>query len=138
MNYRWRFSCGSNILRICHPDQTAIVTAMPVYLQSLLGIFVFLVLAWALSENRARIPWRTLLAGIGLQIALAAALLWLPPFREIFIALNDLLLSLEEATRTGTGFVFGYLAGDELPFEETGKASTYILAFRALPDTFFR
>ena len=107
--------------------------AMPPYLQSTLGILVFLVLAWALSEDRARIPWRTLLAGIGLQFALAMALLWLPPFRRVFIALNDLLLSLEQATRTGTSFVFGYLAGSTLPFEETGDGSSYILAFRALP-----
>ncbi|MGD2055781.1 MAG: Na+ dependent nucleoside transporter N-terminal domain-containing protein, partial [Gammaproteobacteria bacterium] len=106
---------------------------MPLSLQSFLGIIVFFMLAWAMSENRSRIPWRTLLAGIGLQFALAMALLWLPPFRQVFLALNDLLLSLEEATRTGTSFVFGYLGGNALPFEEKGNASSYILAFRALP-----
>jgi len=94
---------------------------------------VFLVFAWALSEDRARTPWWTLLSGIALQFALAAALLWLPPFKHLFVGLNDALLSLEQATRAGTSFVFGYLGGDSPPFEETGGGSSFILAFRALP-----
>ena len=90
-------------------------------------------MSWALSENRARIPWRTLLTGVALQIILAALLLWLPAFKQIFISLNELLRALEQATRTGTAFVFGYLAGGDLPFAETGAGSSFILAFRALP-----
>ena len=106
---------------------------MPLALQSAFGILVFLVLAWLFSEDRSRIPWRTLLAGLGLQFLLAILLLWLPPFKMIFMGLNDLLLSLEQATLDGTSFVFGYLGGDELPFAETQAGSSFILAFRALP-----
>jgi len=106
---------------------------MPLALQSTLGIACFIAVSWALSENRARIPWRTLLAGIALQLLLAALLLWLPPFRHVFINLNELLRALEQATQAGTTFVFGYLAGGELPFAETGAGSSFILAFRALP-----
>jgi hypothetical protein len=102
-------------------------------LQSAFGILVFLALVWLLSEDRARLPWRTLFAGIGLQFVLAAALLWLPLFKQVFIGLNDVLLSLEQATRAGTSFVFGYLGGDRLPFDEIGSGSSFILAFRALP-----
>jgi CNT family concentrative nucleoside transporter len=106
---------------------------MPLALQSAFGILVFLILAWLFSEDRTRIPWRTLLAGIGLQFLLAVLLLWLPPFKLMFMGLNDLLLSLEQATLDGTSFVFGYLGGSELPFEETQAGSSFILAFRALP-----
>jgi len=106
---------------------------MPPALQSALGIACFVALAWALSEDRSRIPWRTLLAGIALQFILAGLLLWLPPFRHAFIRLNALLGALEQATQAGTGFVFGYLAGGELPFAESGAGSSFILAFRALP-----
>jgi CNT family concentrative nucleoside transporter len=60
-------------------------------------------------------------------------LLWLPPFKLVFMGLNELLLTLEQATLDGTSFVFGYLGGDELPFEETQPGSSFILAFRALP-----
>lgn len=106
---------------------------MPLALQSAFGILVFLILAWLFSEDRTHIPWRTLLAGIGLQFLLAVLLLWWPPFKLMFMGLNDLLLSLEQATLDGTSFVFGYLGGDELPFEETQAGSSFILAFRALP-----
>jgi len=102
-------------------------------LQSAFGFLVFLLFAWLFSEDRVRIPWRTLLAGITLQLVLAATLLWLPPFKLVFMGLNDLLLALEQATLDGTSFVFGYLGGDELPFEETQPGSSFILAFRALP-----
>jgi CNT family concentrative nucleoside transporter len=106
---------------------------MSLALQSAFGILVLLVLAWAFSENRSRLPWRILLAGMALQFALAAALLWVPAFKRVFIGLNDLLLSLEEATRSGTSFVFGYLGGGELPYAESGGGTSFILAFRALP-----
>jgi len=106
---------------------------MSLALQSAFGILVLLALAWAMSENRSRLPWRILLAGMALQFALAAALLWVPAFKGVFIGLNDLLLSLEEATRSGTSFVFGYLGGGELPYTESGGGTSFILAFRALP-----
>jgi CNT family concentrative nucleoside transporter len=72
---------------------------MPPALQSALGILVLLVLAWAFSENRTRLPWRILLSGLALQLAFAGTLLWMPAFKGVLIGLNDLLLSLEEATR---------------------------------------
>ena len=106
---------------------------MPPALQSAFGILVLLALAWAFSENRTRLPWRILLSGLALQFALAATLLWVPAFKGVFIGLNDLLLSLEEATRAGTSFVFGYLGGGELPYAESGAGTSFILAFRALP-----
>jgi CNT family concentrative nucleoside transporter len=106
---------------------------MPPALQSALGIVCFIAVSWALSEDRGRIPWRTLLTGIALQFILAALLLWLPAFRQTFIGLNELLQALEQATQSGTAFVFGYLAGGDLPFTETGAGSSFILAFRALP-----
>jgi CNT family concentrative nucleoside transporter len=106
---------------------------MPLALQSAFGILVFLVLVWLFSEDRARVPWRTLLTGMVLQFVLAGLLLWLPPFQLLFMGLNDLLLALEQATRDGTSFVFGYLGGDDLPFEETQEGASFILAFRALP-----
>jgi len=106
---------------------------MPPALQSASGVLLLLALAWAFSENRARLPWRILLSGLALQFAFAGALLWVPAFKGVFIGLNDLLLSLEEATRAGTTFVFGYLGGGDLPFEESGAGTSFILAFRALP-----
>jgi concentrative nucleoside transporter, CNT family len=64
---------------------------------------------------------------------LAAALLKLPVFREVFLALNDGLSALDRATQAGSQFVFGYLGGGEQPFETRPGTSSFVLAFRALP-----
>src|SRR5262245_55353208 len=101
--------------------------------QSALGLIAFLIIAWSMSEQRARVPWRTVLAGLALQIAMAAALLKLPVFKQMFLGLNDAMLALEAATRAGTSFVFGYLGGGPLPFPETHAGASFVLAFRALP-----
>ena len=100
---------------------------------SAFGLAVFVGLAWLLSENRARVQWRTVIAGLALQLVLAVILLKLPASREVFIAINNVLLSLEQATRAGTSFVFGFLGGAPLPFEESYVGASFVLAFRALP-----
>ena len=102
-------------------------------IQSAFGFAAILALAWLVSENRRVVAWRTVIAGIVLQLVLAAALLKLAVFKQFFLALNDTLLALEKATQSGTGFVFGYLGGAALPFAETGPGSSFVLAFRALP-----
>lgn len=101
--------------------------------QSAFGLFVFLSFAWALSENRQTIVWRTVAVGITLQVALALLLLKLPLSRSVFQWLSDGISILQEATRAGTSFVFGYLGGGLLPFETQAPASAFILAFQALP-----
>jgi concentrative nucleoside transporter, CNT family len=102
-------------------------------LQSLLGIIGCVGVAWAVSEDRRAVSWRTVVAGLALQFALAMSLLKLSVFKAFFLGLNTVLMSLERATAAGTAFVFGYLGGGELPFAETGPGSTFVLAFRALP-----
>src|SRR5690242_6775090 len=44
---------------------------MPAQLQSLLGTLALLVIAWSVSENRRRVAWRTVIAGLALQFFLA-------------------------------------------------------------------
>ncbi len=102
-------------------------------LQSVAGVIAIVVLAWLVSEDRRAIPWRTVVGGLLFQVVLAVMLLKLPVFKTFFLALNDILLSLERATTAGTTFVFGYLGGGDLPFVETAPGSSFVLAFRALP-----
>ena len=99
----------------------------------LLGLAVILALAWCVSEDRRRIPLRTVFGGIALQIALAVLLLRFPPATRVFFLLDDAVNALQKATDAGTGFVFGYLGGGPAPFQVTNPASSFILAFRALP-----
>jgi CNT family concentrative nucleoside transporter len=89
--------------------------------------------AWLLSENRRVFPWRTILAGLTLQIAIAVLMLKAPLFRQIFLGLNSVVITFQEATQAGTSFVFGYLGGGPLPFVETRPGGSFSLAFQALP-----
>jgi concentrative nucleoside transporter, CNT family len=102
-------------------------------LQSAFGVVVLVALCWALSENRRRPPWRIALAGIAIQIALAALLLKVPPARAAFAELNRAVDAAQAATRAGTSFVFGYLGGGPTPFAVTTPEASFILALQALP-----
>ena len=102
-------------------------------LQGLAGIAGLLAIAWLLSEGRARVPWRTVWSGLLLQFALALLLLKLPGAKDAFLWLNGVLGGLEKATTAGTALVFGYLGGGPAPFAVSDPASSFILAFRALP-----
>ena len=102
-------------------------------LQSLVGLAAFAGLAWLISENRKQVSIRVIVVGLIIQLAVGVLLLKLPLFREFFMALNRMVLSLEESTRAGTSMVFGYLGGGPLPFDEKFPGSSFVLAFRALP-----
>ena len=99
----------------------------------ILGIIAFPLIAWALSENRRGVDVKAAIIGIALQLVLAGLLLGIPPIKHAFLALNNVVLIIVEATRAGTSFVFGYLGGGQLPFEVTGAGTTFNLAFQALP-----
>ena len=101
--------------------------------QSIAGLVVFACIAWLISENRTKVSIKIIVAGIAIQLAVGFILLKLPVFRDFFISLNRLVLSLEESTTAGTSMVFGYLGGGDLPFAEKFPGASFILAFRALP-----
>ncbi|MFC1830238.1 NupC/NupG family nucleoside CNT transporter [Thermodesulfobacteriota bacterium] len=101
--------------------------------QSIAGLLFFAGVAWLISENKRQVRVTTVIAGIAIQLAVGFILLKLPVFRDFFIALNRLVLSLEESTAAGTSMVFGYLGGGDLPFTEKYPGASFILAFRALP-----
>ncbi|MBF0480595.1 MAG: nucleoside:proton symporter [Desulfovibrionaceae bacterium] len=102
-------------------------------MQSALGLVIFLFLAWCLSERRRTVAWRMIVSGLALQFLVAALMLKVPFFRQILLWLNALVAALEEATRAGTSFVFGYLGGGVLPFAESRSGASFILAFQTLP-----
>lgn len=102
-------------------------------LQSAFGLAAFIFIAWLASEDRRSPPWRVILAGVLLQVALAVLLIKLPAARLLFEWLGAGVVALQDATRAGTGFVFGYLGGGDLPFTEISPGRSFVLAFQALP-----
>ncbi|MBF0136025.1 MAG: nucleoside:proton symporter [Magnetococcales bacterium] len=102
-------------------------------LHSLLGLFALVLITWILSEQRRKVSWRIVVSGVALQIGIAWLLLALPTLQGFFLALNNALSALQDATQTGTTFVFGYLGGGAAPFKMDQPQNSFILAFRALP-----
>jgi CNT family concentrative nucleoside transporter len=94
---------------------------------------VLLLVAWLISENRWRIPIRVVVTGIALQFILAILFVKFPPAASMFLVLNQGVDALQRATDAGTSFVFGYLGGGPVPFDEKQAGLNYIFAFRALP-----
>ena len=102
-------------------------------IQSIIGLFALVFIAWLFSEKRKEVNVRTLVAGLGLQMGLALLFLYLPGSQSVFLWLNKAVQALEESTKAGAGFVFGYLGGGELPFDEKTPGASYIFACRGLP-----
>jgi CNT family concentrative nucleoside transporter len=101
--------------------------------QSVLGIVVLTGLAWAMGETRRLDAWWTAAAGLAVQVVLTVVLLKVAALKQVFLWLNAAVLAVQEASRAGTGFVFGYLGGASLPFAESYPGASFVLAFQALP-----
>ena len=101
--------------------------------QGIIGLIVMLAFAWLIAERRRAPPWKLIAAGLGLQFVFALILLRVPASRELFLALNGIVMALQAATTAGTSFVFGYLGGGAPPFEASSPGATFILALQALP-----
>lgn len=98
-----------------------------------LGLAALLFLAFLCSEDKRRIPWRTVVSGVALQLLFALVLIGIPGTNRAMFWLNDAANALHAATLTGTQFVFGYLGGGAPAFAETHPGASFILAFQALP-----
>lgn len=102
-------------------------------LQGVVGIVGLVGVAWVFSENRRRLSWRVVVAGLAIQFAIAALLLKFPAAQSLFLALNQVVGAVQSATQAGTAFVFGYVGGGKTPFAMTDPAAGFVLAFQALP-----
>jgi CNT family concentrative nucleoside transporter len=83
---------------------------------SVLGLVVMIAIAWAFSTDRAKISWRIVGWGLGLQLALGVLLLKTPAGRPFFDAMNALATALQTYTDIGSRFVFGALADTGFSF----------------------
>jgi concentrative nucleoside transporter, CNT family len=103
------------------------------HLQSALGIFALLAIAWGFGENRGAVSLRQAAIGLVVTFVTAIVLIKLPLVAHAFGAINDAVGAIASASRAGTSFVFGYLGGGALPFDLKTPGADFILAFQALP-----
>jgi len=103
---------------------------MPV-LRAVLGIVFFCVVAWLLSGHRRRFPWRVVLFGLGLQLAVAALILGTSGGRLAFQGATDTFLTVVSKAQPGASLLFGPLADTPALDRVLGPGSGYIFAFTA-------
>ena len=106
-------------------------------IQPILGIAALVAVAWAISEDRRGFPWRTAIAGLLVQFAVALILIKLPGSQIVFKWIGNGVDALLRSTEAGTSLVFGYLGGAPLPFEESFPGAAFVFAFRVLPMVVF-
>lgn len=104
-----------------------------VLMRGLLGIFVILIIAGMFSENKRKIDYRVVVVGILLQFLLAILFFKVEGFSSILQIANSITITLDTATASATGFVFGFVGGGTPPFEVTDPSYLFPLAFRFLP-----
>ncbi|MCP5532835.1 MAG: NupC/NupG family nucleoside CNT transporter [Akkermansiaceae bacterium] len=96
----------------------------------LLGIAAFLALAWALSDNRKAIRWRTVAIAFGLQIGIGALVFGVPAGRAALLWLSDGVSSAIGAGKQGVDFLFGPLTAKD------GNIG-FVFALQVLPMIIF-
>ncbi|MDW8397938.1 MAG: nucleoside transporter C-terminal domain-containing protein [Acetobacteraceae bacterium] len=101
--------------------------------QAGIGLLAMALLAAAVGRRFTAGTLRVVVAGLALQVAVAALFLWVPPLRAVLGWVGEGVSALARATEAGTSLVFGYLGGAPLPFQETAPGASFILFFRALP-----
>ncbi|GAB6261422.1 NupC/NupG family nucleoside CNT transporter [Photobacterium sp. R1] len=96
------------------------------FLYSAAGIVAIFLCAYALSTNRQAIRWRTVLGAFGLQLGLAALVLYVPWGQYLLGKMSNGVASVIGFADQGISFVFG-------PLAENG----FVFAVKVLPLIIF-
>lgn len=95
---------------------------------SLLGLVVFVGLAWVMSSHRRLFPWRTVIWGMILQFGFAVLILKTPWGGAVFDFTGRAVQKLIQFSNEGCQFVFGPLADNALLTEKFGPGHGMIFA----------
>jgi concentrative nucleoside transporter, CNT family len=99
---------------------------------SLLGLMTFVAVAWTISSDRKRFPWRTVLWGLGLQFSFAVLILKTTPGRVVFDFTGAAIRKLADFANEGSKFVFGPLANGDLMGQAFGPQNALVLGILIL------
>lgn len=101
--------------------------------RALIGIILIYGLCWLLSEKRKLFPWRVVVGATAMQFVFALILFGIPFIKETLLKANAIVDGLQNATRAGTSFVFGYV-GDNLAADQLmGGSPPPLFFFQILP-----
>ncbi|GJM18473.1 MAG: nucleoside transporter NupC [Phycisphaeraceae bacterium] len=99
-------------------------------LTGLIGIGVLLALAWAMSSDRRRVPWKLILGGLALQLVIGVLLLKVPVVVDGFDIVAGMVNQAIGATDAGIAFAFGHLA-------DTQGGARFVFAIHAMSVVIF-
>jgi CNT family concentrative nucleoside transporter len=95
-------------------------------LVSLLGLAIMVAVAWALSMDRKRFPWRTVWWGLGLQMLFAVVIIKTEFGRLVFLWAQNAVNRLNLCAIEGARMVFGPLAEEKLLANAFGPQNVFI------------
>lgn len=100
----------------------------------LVGILVFLFIAWLCSSHKKSINYRTILIAFFLELIVGTTIFLLPKSRDVLLAFSHFFSKIIEASREGVVFVFGSLgaANSEQGFILIFQSLTFIIIFASL------
>jgi concentrative nucleoside transporter, CNT family len=103
----------------------------------LLGIVLILGIAYAMSNNRKVINFRTVGVGLALQFGLAVFVLKTDIGQAIFNKLGFLVNKTLENADKGAAFVFGSLVNSNLMSRAFGSGNDFVFFFKIIPTIIF-
>ncbi len=103
----------------------------------LIGIVMILGIAFALSNNRKAINYRTVGVGLLLQFGLAIFVLKTTIGQNTFAWMGDKIKRLLEMSDQGAEFVFGSLVKTQLMTKAFGAGNDFIFFFKVIPTIIF-
>lgn len=96
----------------------------------ILGLAVFLAIAWLWCDARASVRWRTVALAFALQVGIGLLVFGVPAGRDALDWLSNLVARAIGAGKAGVDFLFGPLSAD-------GGNIGFVFALRVLPMIIF-
>jgi CNT family concentrative nucleoside transporter len=96
----------------------------------LLGIMVFLGIAWLCCDQKKAIRWKTIAIALILQVGIGALVFGVPRGRVLLQWASDRVSEALGAGKSGVDFLFG-------PLTQKGSSIGFIFAFQVLPMIIF-
>ncbi len=98
--------------------------------RGVLGMISLILIAFAFSNNRKAINWKTVGIGLAFQLIIAVGVLKIPLVQKGFNFVGKIFVSILDFTRAGSQFLFEGLVADMDTFG-------FIFAFQVLPTIIF-
>lgn len=103
----------------------------------IIGIFIFLLIAFLISNNRKAINYRLVGVGLLLQILMALFILKTEIGKTFFGWVAQFISKILDFSEQGAQFVFGVLVNKEVLSQTLGPSNAFIFFFKIIPTIIF-